>query len=71
MQKNAQTKVHNLSDDQFAQAIKKATGIKREKADTLVTMYRNMDARNGEETLKQVIDNIELEAEVSVREGGA
>jgi len=35
-----------------------------------VTMYRNMNARNGEETLKEVIDNLELEAEVSVREGG-
>jgi len=36
-----------------------------------VTMYRNMNARNGEETLKEVIDNIELEAGVPVRAGGA
>jgi len=41
------------------------------KADKLVTMYRNMNARNGEETLKEVIDNIELEAGVPVRAGGA
>jgi len=71
MQKKAQTKVHNLSDDQFAQAIKKAAGIKREKADTLVTMYRNMNANNGEETLEEVIGNLELDADISVREGGA
>jgi flagellar motility protein MotE (MotC chaperone) len=71
MDRNLQTKIHKLSDDQFAQAVKEATGINQQEAKKLVKIYRNMNANNGEETLEEVIGNLELDADISVREGGA
>jgi len=65
-----QTKIKNLSDEVFADVLKDSAGVSHQEAKKLVSMYKNMNPDGGEETLKAVIDNLELDADISVKKGG-
>jgi hypothetical protein len=62
------TKVKNISESQLADAIKETTDVSQREALKLARMYCKFNDQNGEETLGQVLENLEVDADIEVLE---
>jgi hypothetical protein len=61
-------KVKNISESQLADAIKQTTDVPQREALKLARMYCKFNDQNGEETLGQVLENLEVDADIEVLE---
>lgn len=60
------TKIKNVSDADFAQAIQKEAAVSAKAAQKLVQIYRRLNDQQGEETLREVLDTLAVNEDIQV-----
>jgi len=62
-------KIKDVSCDAFVRAVAHHAEVEKSEAKKLVRMYTQFRTENKEETLKDVLANLDLNEEISVRAG--
>lgn len=60
------TKIKHISESALAQAIQETANIGEREALKLARMYFRFNDQEGEETLKEVLHNLEINADIEV-----
>lgn len=60
------TKMENISESALAEAIEEAADVGQREAVKLARMYFRFSDSTGDETLKEVLENLEVDAELEV-----
>lgn len=69
--KYLQTKIKDLPDGALAEAIEDYAEVSRRKAQKLAEIYMNLSASGGNEALKTVLKNLEVDGSIEVLKGGS
>ncbi len=62
------TKIKHISESALAQAIQETASVGKREALKLARMYFRFNDQEGEETLKEVLHNLEINADIEVLE---
>lgn len=62
----ATTKMEKISESALAEAIEETADVDHKEAVKLARMYFRFSDNSGDETLKEVIDNLEIDADLEV-----
>lgn len=63
------TPIKDVSDADFQQALQQTVGVNQQEAAKLVRMYNSFNTSNGDETLGDVLENLEVDDDIEVRKG--
>jgi NifU-like protein involved in Fe-S cluster formation len=64
-------KIKDISHDTFVCAVADHAEIEKPEAEKLVRMYKQFSTQNEDETLEDVLENLDLNEDISVRPGGS
>jgi hypothetical protein len=62
------TRIKDISESQLADAIEQTTNVSQREALKLARMYCKFNHQDGEETLGEVLKNLEVDADIEVLE---
>lgn len=66
MEDFSNTKIKDISESQLADAIKQTTDVSQREALKLARMYCKFNDQNGEETVGEVLENLEVDADIEI-----